>query len=432
MPSTDNPRHNLYIKPGDHLVILYEEEEEATDYLVTFIHAALKKNERCLYIANAENADAVLSKILLLKTEGFLQGDLVVLSQEESYAINGEFNPDRMITLLMDQCDQALADGYTGLSVTGDISPVLAYDRGRDLIIEYELKLNDRLFNAYPVTGLCRYNIHKFSYEMISDVIRLHPLIIWKNTLHENPFYLPPEGFNPLDGSRHQVATWLRNIQDFTREKSRFRNSMEQKDREVKALHDNMTDSILKALSGLLTVHDPYTTDHSENVALLAREFAVFLELPEETVGHIYYAGLVHDIGKTLVPKRILNKSGPLTAEEFDLMKKHPLHGAASLENIQGLEGIALGVKHHHERWDGRGYPDGLEGEAIPFISRILALADTFDAMTNDRTYRRAFSRLAAIKEILACAGSQFEASLAASFVSYLEQEDLLVLENIN
>ncbi|OPL08929.1 MAG: hypothetical protein AVO33_08440 [delta proteobacterium ML8_F1] len=415
---------SFFIESGDHMVMLYEDDNEVEDYLVAFIHGSLKKNERCLFITGGGNTPAILSKVNALESEGPRSGDLVLMTRDEGYSKSGRFDPDQMIALLQQMSETARSEGYSGLSVTGEISWVLDYDKGDELIVEYEWKLNERLFATYPVSALCRYNIHQYSDEMISQVIQLHPLIIYKNVIHENPFYIPPEGFKFNAISQYQVKTWLENIQKFTLEKGRFRQAISLKEQDLQKLHEKMTGSIIKALSNLLSVHDPYTNGHNENVASLARDFALSLGLTEDTVAKVYYAGLVHDIGKTLIPKEILNKAGPLTPSEYDIVKKHPLTGAATLKSVSGLEEITLGIRHHHERWDGRGYPDGLRGDEMPVISRILALADTFDAMTNNRPYRRAFSRERALEEILQCAGSQFEASLAIAFVDYLRKQN--------
>jgi HD-GYP domain-containing protein (c-di-GMP phosphodiesterase class II) len=413
----------IQIRPGDHMVILYEKEEEAEDYLAAFMHASLTRNERCIYITGDADTEQVLTQMKGMDLEHLERGDLVVLNRSEAYAKEGKFNPDRMIKLIQEASDEAIADGYTGLSITGEISWVLDYDNGRELIIEYEWKLNERVFNQYPVSALCRYNMNRFTDDMIINVIQVHPFIIWKRMIHENPFYIPPEGYKNQEISKYQVKVWLENIQSFTNEKSRLQRVIDLKERELELLHKSMTDGIIKAMSGLLSVHDAYTTNHSDNVAMLSRDFAEYLQLTEEMITKLYYAGLAHDIGKTLIPSELLNKSDFLTDDEWNTIKMHPIYGAMALEKANKLEDITNAVRNHHERWDGAGYPDGLKGDQIPLMSRILALADTFDAMTNDRPYRKAFSDEIALAEIEKCSGKQFDPDLAEAFVKHLKNQ---------
>lgn len=413
----------LQIQPGDHMVILYDKVEEAEHYLAGYIYASLQRNERCIYITGDIDTEKVLVKLEKNGKDLFYNGDLVVLNRDEAYAKGGKFNPDQMIRLLQEESDKAIQDGYTGLSVTGEISWVLDYEDGRDLIIEYEWKLNEYLFDRYPVSALCRYNMNKFSDEMIINLIQLHPFIIWKSMIHENPFYIPPEGYKNQQITKYQVQVWLENIRNFTNEKSRFQKAIDLKEKELEELNKQMTDGIIKAMIGLLSVHDAYTKNHSENVARLSKEFGEFLNLSEEKVSKLYFAGLVHDIGKTLIASDLLNKPGLLNQEEKSIIQMHPVYGSSALENAEKMEEIAHVVRHHHERWDGNGYPDRLEGESIPVFSRILALADTHDAMTNDRPYRKAFPIDDAINEIENCSGQQFDPKLTKAFVEFISKK---------
>jgi len=128
-------------------------------------------------------------------------------------------------------------------------------------------------------------------------------------------------------------------------------------------------------------------------------------------------AGLLHDVGKIGVPESVLQKTGRLTPEEFDQMKKHPQIGARILQDIKQIADIIPGVLSHHERYDGKGYPFGLAGENIPHMGRIICLADCFDAMTSNRTYRKALPLEVALTEIRRCAGTQFDPALTEAFL---------------
>ncbi len=173
----------------------------------------------------------------------------------------------------------------------------------------------------------------------------------------------------------------------------------------------------------ILELHDPYTKGHSENVANISAALAEKMDYSKERIQQVYWAGLVHDIGKILIPSSLLSKPEKLMEEEFQELKKHPEYGAKVLESSQELKDIVTIVKHHHERWDGNGYPDKIAGTRIPEEARILSIADTFDAITSDRPYRGRLSWEYAINEIKQNAGKQFDPSIAAVFLDYINRE---------
>lgn len=174
---------------------------------------------------------------------------------------------------------------------------------------------------------------------------------------------------------------------------------------------------LLHALTSAVDAKDAYTCGHSERVAILTRALAGEIGLSDREVDRLYMAGLLHDVGKIGVPEAVLQKTGRLTTEEFELMKKHPQIGARILRDIKQIEDIIPGVLHHHERYDGKGYPSGLAAENIPLMGRIICLADCFDAMTSNRTYRLALPLEEALKEIAACSGTQFDPVLTKAFL---------------
>jgi HD-GYP domain-containing protein (c-di-GMP phosphodiesterase class II) len=151
---------------------------------------------------------------------------------------------------------------------------------------------------------------------------------------------------------------------------------------------DTLLVGITHTLVGAIEARDAYTSGHSDRVALMGRRLAAQLGLSPEQCQDIFLCGLLHDIGKIGIPDHILQKTGRLTDEEFDVIKQHPELGARLLRGLKPLEKLLPGVLHHHESYDGRGYPYGLQGEEIPLMARILAVADAFDAMTSDRPYR--------------------------------------------
>jgi putative nucleotidyltransferase with HDIG domain len=173
-------------------------------------------------------------------------------------------------------------------------------------------------------------------------------------------------------------------------------------------LHQLMLD-LVRALVSSIDAKDPYTCGHSERVAIMSRDIARQLGLAEQDVEWAYLAGLVHDIGKIGTPEHILRKEGRLEPEERQVVQRHPGIGGRILEGITRLEPIRDAVVHHHERLDGSGYPDGLKGEAIPLLARIVGLADAFDAMTSNRPYRPMLPLEHVRREIERNVGTQFD-----------------------
>lgn len=177
----------------------------------------------------------------------------------------------------------------------------------------------------------------------------------------------------------------------------------------------------IKSISSALDSKDPYTHGHSLRVTLYSLILAKEIGLDDKLLEEIETAGLLHDIGKIAIPQCILCKPGKLTDEEFAVMKSHPNNSEKMILSIKKLAGISSWLKAHHERWDGKGYPDGLIGEQIPLSSRIVAIADTYDAMTSTRSYRKALEHEVAIEEIKRCSGSQFDPNLAGKFIELEE-----------
>jgi len=177
------------------------------------------------------------------------------------------------------------------------------------------------------------------------------------------------------------------------------------------------------ALAAAIEAKDHYTHGHTTRVTNLSLEIAQRInqktkrELDDKFLEDLHIASLLHDIGKIGVPERILNKRGSLTIGERNRIKEHPLIGVNILRSIKELEGSILGVKSHHERFDGKGYPDGLKGDQIPLIASIISVADSFDAMTTNRPYRSALFKEKAINEIKCLSGQQFCPRVTDSFL---------------
>lgn len=167
---------------------------------------------------------------------------------------------------------------------------------------------------------------------------------------------------------------------------------------------------------------DPYTSMHEEHVAELMAGLASQLGMNSNEISLAFIVGLVHDVGKIKIPEYILTKPGKLTNEEFNIMKEHAEQGAAMLAAVEGADFIVPIMRHHHERYDGHGYPSGLSGTSIPLLSRMLAVCDSFDAMTTHRCYREPVTLEASVEEIRRCSGTQFDPAIAAVFIQFLKE----------
>lgn len=179
----------------------------------------------------------------------------------------------------------------------------------------------------------------------------------------------------------------------------------------------------IKALAEALETKDAYTRGHSDRTVEHAENIAQALSLPEPEIERIKLAAILHDIGKIGIPEQILNKPAKLSSEEFALMKTHPVKGAEIIKHVKFLTPVVPLVRHDHERWDGKGYPDGLKEEAIPLGARIVAIVDAYDAMTTDRVYRKAPGKEYAISELKKYAGAQFDPRLVELFLEILKED---------
>ncbi len=177
---------------------------------------------------------------------------------------------------------------------------------------------------------------------------------------------------------------------------------------------------VIAALASALQERDRYTSDHSESVVDLTARVGEALALNSKEINRIRTAALLHDIGKVGVPDEVLHKPGPLTEQEWEIMREHPAIGERILRAIPGLGDVARIVRHEHERWDGKGYPDQLAGAEIPIGSRIILACDAYHAMTSDRPYRQGMEHAKAMAELSDNAGTQFDPEVVEALVGYL------------
>ncbi|MBN1292731.1 MAG: response regulator [Candidatus Latescibacteria bacterium] len=187
----------------------------------------------------------------------------------------------------------------------------------------------------------------------------------------------------------------------------------------MKRLNDllDYSDTVVASLANAIESKDKYTEGHNERVSRFAVELAKVAGLNDKEQEMVRMAGILHDIGKIGIPDNILNKPGALTDDEFTIIKSHPQHGEKILKPLHSLHGVRDVVLYHHERFDGKGYPYGLKGEQIPIYARIVAIADSYDAMTTKRPYRNAYTQNEAIKELETKAGQWWDPELIRLFV---------------
>jgi len=224
-------------------------------------------------------------------------------------------------------------------------------------------------------------------------------------------------------------------------EKERLYKELEKKAIELEKAYAKLAQTAVQALYALakaLEARDPYTHGHSESVTKYATWIGERLrtkpgweDVKLVTDKVLQNGGLLHDVGKIGIVDGILNKPGKLTEEEWVKVKQHPVVGAHILEGVEEFKEYALVARHHHERWDGAGYPDGLKGKEIPSGARVLAVADAYDAMTSNRPYRKAVSPREAAKELFRCKGTQFDPEAVDAFMIALKERGILSEEDV-
>lgn len=181
------------------------------------------------------------------------------------------------------------------------------------------------------------------------------------------------------------------------------------------SLYANIVDTF-RSLITSIQARDHYTERHSVHVTELSVDMAKILHCSEKQIQSLKIAAMLHDIGKIAIPDNILLKNSHLTNEEYDIIRTHPVVGENILRQVMLMDRERAIIRHHHERWDGNGYPDGLAGEDIPFLSRIASVADSFDAMTTDRPYRRALTKDVALGELIRNVNRQFDRTVVDAF----------------
>jgi HD-GYP domain-containing protein (c-di-GMP phosphodiesterase class II) len=221
-----------------------------------------------------------------------------------------------------------------------------------------------------------------------------------------------------LERTRRQLLVFAQDLQKVVAEERRQRDEAEAAYRELSASYLSM----VRTLAEVCEAKDSYTRGHLDRTYQYASILTRRLAPDYANRAEIGYGYLLHDIGKVGIPEGVLNKAGPLSDEEWAVMRTHPVIGVNLVKPLRFLGDAVQIIRSHHERWDGMGYPEGLKGEEIFLPARIFMMADTFDAMTTDRPYRRAMPIHAALEEVEAHAGTQFDPEVARAFVALVEE----------
>lgn len=198
-------------------------------------------------------------------------------------------------------------------------------------------------------------------------------------------------------------------------------NEIDKKNKEIK----RVTIQTITTIANIMDAKDEYTKGHSQRVAEYSAAIARELGYDEHKIDNIRCIGLLHDIGKVGIPDSILDKPEKLSEEEFDIMKQHVIIGGNILQDTNMIKGLDMGAKYHHERYDGSGYIEGLKGDEIPEVARIISLSDAYDAMTSNRVYRKRLSDEKVINEIMRCRGTQFDPKIVDVFIKLLRENKI-------
>lgn len=183
-------------------------------------------------------------------------------------------------------------------------------------------------------------------------------------------------------------------------------------------------DQVVGAIANAVDAKDEETNGHSVRVAAYSVKIAESMGLGQNIVDHVYQAALLHDVGKVGVPDTVLKKNGKLTEEEFEIIRSHTTVGKEILSAIKSVPYITEGSYYHHERWDGKGYPQGLKGEEIPLMGRIIAVADVYDALVSKRCYKESMSKQSVVEEIVKGSGTQFDPKIVQAFLKCIGEGD--------
>lgn len=249
--------------------------------------------------------------------------------------------------------------------------------------------------------------------------------------IDKNSFPLQIKEF--LEGKREIINNQQKEVQFLKQHSQKLVEKLEGKIREltkknilletlVKEREKNVI-NIMNSLMKALEEKDVYTAGHSERVIKYSLDIGSYMQLSEKKLQTLERAAKLHDIGKLVIELSYINKKGPLTIDEWSQMTRHPVVGASILQPLDFLEEEVFLVKHHHEKWDGTGYPDGLKGQELGLLTSILVIADSYDAMISERSYKKQFAQEDALNELIRCRGTHFSPNIVDIFVNKLREQ---------
>jgi len=389
------------LKSGDHAVLLYRDEQDWEFTIAHYLKSKLQQGALCLCFLSGHTSEQLTEALHRhgVPAEQFLESGQLRIENADSIYVSGEaFTSASMISRVRAIVRESENRRYPFVALSGETDWLSDSSDSAEEITAYEKQLNKEIFPFLPVTALCQYNLNTVSPVLAKNVIRSHPYIIWKRQAHRNPYFIDSEHNPEASEDQIELENWLDHIRDMT-------------STEVYNLK-HMLDQTILALAKATEKVDRYTSGHQVKVAKLSKEIAYRYGFPEEKQEAIWYAAMLHDVGKIAVPTEILNKKGKLYPHEWNLIRRHPRTRYDILHTIASKFPIDTYILQHHERLDGSGYPLGLTSENILVESQIIAAADTMEAMTNDRPYRKALGLDSAVKELQASRGIKLHSEI--------------------
>jgi len=341
----------------------------------------------------------------IMSTEQF--EDIQKNMKEDLFATSGEETDDFHIYVNSDYKELAYMDGIEEAEEGTYFTPVMDVIAAKADGVVYEQSTMDcnELLIGYNGEGKAK--TYVFKVLIVEELTAGYMVMGYTDGAIENRKY------NDFSGNLGKTLTkYQRNIDDFNRAIR------------IQEQANIFLRQTVEALASAVDAKDSYTHGHSARVAKYAKKIAELTGMSEEECDDIYLTGLLHDIGKIGISDEIINKKGKLTNEEFNIIKQHPVLGEEILAKIQMSPSLSIGARHHHERYDGKGYPDNLSGEDIPQIARIIAVADAYDAMTSKRSYRDLIPQMYVREELVKGMGTQFDPEYAKIMIHLLDKDE--------
>ncbi|MFZ5988284.1 MAG: HD domain-containing phosphohydrolase [Bacillota bacterium] len=317
----------------------------------------------------------------------------------------GEKRPDNIKEYDYTKHVQYMAEGKSG-SFKGTDIEISSTDKGDTIVIP--LDVSDDLIGVIYIASSREGAFSKVSLNFLESLAYYTAISVRNAEMFNNIYSQKQE----IEALYEQAAASNEELNSYIKELDYTKEELNRKNDELTGFFDEIQFGYLQTVMSLansIEAKDAYTRGHCQRVMEISCELARALGFTEDQIGDLRYAAILHDIGKIGISASILNKQGKLTDEEFEEIKKHPLIAYNILKDVEFLKNGLSAILQHHERYDGRGYPNGLKGEEICVFARIMCVADAFDAMTSDRPYRKGMEMEDAIKELERCKGTQFD-----------------------